>query len=427
MFNGFRIWLKASNFFWLLIRIFSIAIIANEEVMKKLLIVGAGFAGFWGAMSAVREMKSQGEMDKLSVTLVAKEPFHTIKPRLYEENLEGVQVALKKYCEPLGIKLVIGEVISIDPDSNKVSLANIEEPLSYDVLLYAAGSQLNANVLLDNKNSFNIDTFNNATLLNDHLALLGTSGFPTEASKSIVVIGAGFTGLELTTSLRNRFKESSKQASPIKIHLVDKSEILASNYSGQAQEYIAQCLSEEDDVELHLGDEVKSYENSSLLLSSGEVIETETVIWTVGVKANKLTDFFNGDVDNIGRIHVDEFLRLKDYPNVFVAGDVAKAKVDPDNYALMSCQHAMPQGKFAGHNAVCTLFSGEMKSYAQPKYLTCIDLGGSNALFTSGWERSVQMTGSDAKELKTNITTQWIYPAADVSETLKMSFPELIE
>jgi NADH dehydrogenase len=48
--------------------------------------------------------------------------------------------------------------------------------------------------------------------------------------------------------------------------------------------------------------------------------------------------------------------------------------------------------------------------YAQPIYATCIDLGGSGAVFTNGWERSIVMSGAQGAEMKQQINTQWIYP-----------------
>jgi NADH dehydrogenase len=86
----------------------------------------------------------------------------------------------------------------------------------------------------------------------------------------------------------------------------------------------------------------------------------------------------------------------------------------------------MPQGKFAGHNAVNALFGKELLPYAQPRYGTCLDLGSEQALVTSGWERIPKMTGVSAKELKTEIVTQWIVPASDVEATVKMSMPIIL-
>lgn len=390
--------------------------------MQRLIIIGGGFAGFWSAISAAREAMTLGKREELSITLISKDEFHTIKPRLYEKNLDGMQISLKQYCEPLGIKLVVDKVLAINPKANTIHLAN-DAAVNYDALVFAAGSQLNKPDLSDKNGVFNIDSFAAAQTLSAHLALLSQENFSTESSHNIVIVGAGLTGFELATSMMDRFNNKTNQATKIKIHLVDRNAQLAPMYSELGQQYIAESLAVSN-VELHLGDEVQSYNKPALVLTSGETINTETVIWTVGVRANKLAKFLTENLDEVGRIHVDKYLRLKNYANVFVAGDAAKVAVDENNFALMSCQHAMPQGKLAGHNAVNTLFACEMKSYAQPRYVTCLDLGKNNALFTSGWEYSVEMTGRDAKEFKNNIVTKLIYPSLDIDKTLGMSLLE---
>lgn len=99
--------------------------------MNNLVIVGGGFSGFWSAISAIRQARERGEIDKLKITLVSKDEFHSIRPRFYEKNLDGLRISLKKYCDPLKIKLVVGEVESIDPDNSSISLGNAREGISF--------------------------------------------------------------------------------------------------------------------------------------------------------------------------------------------------------------------------------------------------------------------------------------------------------
>ena len=78
--------------------------------------------------------------------------------------------------------------------------------------------------------------------------------------------------------------------------------------------------------------------------------------------------------------------------------------------STMSCQHAMTMGKVAGYNAARDLIGLPQRMYRQPEYVTCFDLRRSGALLTTGLERSIEMNGTDAKQLKRQINTQWIYP-----------------
>lgn len=98
-------------------------------------------------------------------------------------------------------------------------------------------------------------------------------------------------------------------------------------------------------------------------------------------------------------------------PSVFVAGDAASALTDEAGHrTLMSCQHAMPLGRVAGNNAMTDLLGVPATPYAQPRYVTCLDLGPWGAVLTQGWQRDVQLVGAEAKALKRQINRQWIYP-----------------
>jgi len=142
------------------------------------------------------------------------------------------------------------------------------------------------------------------------------------------------------------------------------------------------------------------------------------VIVTAGLRANPLAELLNVELDNLKRLPVDASLRVKGFKNIFAAGDMAAAYVDADNLALMSCQHAMPMGAHAGFNAARSLLGLPHRKYKQPDYRTCIDLGETGALFTTGWDREVEMTGQDAKALKRKINEELIYPPEGTAEQI---------
>ena len=393
--------------------------------MKNLLIVGGGFAGFWGAMSAARRVRELEKNDELKITLVSRDEYHGIRPRFYEADLAGTRIPLKTYLSPLSIDLVVGEVSEIDTGKRLIFMANSPAPLVYDAMILAAGSRLKTPDIPGIERTFNVDTFEEASRLEEHFQRLSSAGFSTPASKNIVVVGGGFTGLEAATSLPQRMKSRTPNGTQFNFFLVDRAARLASNYSADAQKYILDQL-DMSGIRLLLGEEVEQIESGKMVLKSGRLIDTDTVIWTTGLEASPLTEKLKGRRDGLGRLHVDSFLQLPDENALFAAGDVASVLADERNYALMSCQHALPQGKFAGHNAVNTLFGIKPIAYLQPRYATCLDLGPENALLTGGWERTFKMSGAEAKALKRQIVSRWIYPADNVEETLRMSAPEIL-
>jgi NADH dehydrogenase len=132
-----------------------------------------------------------------------------------------------------------------------------------------------------------------------------------------------------------------------------------------------------------------------------------------------------GAHDRSGRVAVDRFLRVEGAPHVFAAGDVAAAPVDPTHVSVMSCQHARPMGRLAGHNVVCDLVGGAMIPLDIGYYVTILDLGAWGAVYTQGWDRRVAVTGMAAKETKQIINRERIYPprSLDPAEILAAAAP----
>src|SRR5690606_32884839 len=166
-----------------------------------------------------------------------------------------------------------------------------------------------------------------------------------------------------------------------------------------------------DLVETRLGTGVTALDESGITLSSGEHIDSETIIWAAGMRAAPLTEQIPAERDKSGRLLVDRDLRVPGVAGVFATGDAAHAACDDEgNYALMSCQHATRMGAFAGNNAAAELLGAPTQPYHQKAYVTCLDLGEAGALFTRGWERKVELVGDVAKKTKQEINTVWIYP-----------------
>lgn len=393
--------------------------------MQKLVIIGGGFAGFWNAMSAVRQARALGKYDELTITLILKDEYHSIRPRFYEADPASMRLPLIHHLTALNVGLIVGEVSSVDPDSRRIQLTDQADELVYDTMILCAGSTLKSPGIPGIEYAFNVDTFQAATALDRHLHQLAVTGFATLASKTVVVIGGGFTGLEVVTALPQRLGAYTSNGPDFRLILLDRCAELASNYSLEARQYIADQLAAAN-VEVWVNQEAVGITTNRLTLESGHSIATETVIRTTGLEASPLTATFKGERDELGRLLVDEFLRVPGYDNIFAAGDAAKALVDSQHYAVMSCQHAIPQGKFAGHNAINALFGRALKPYSQPRYVTCLDLGTNNALFTVDWTRNIELSGQQAKALKNEIVTQWIYPPADAEETIKLAVPEIL-
>lgn len=388
--------------------------------MKKIIIVGGGFAGLWSAFSAIRCAKIHNLDNKVEIVLINKDAYHGLRPRFYEDNLDNTRILLEKYLAPLGVYTLIGEVTHIDHPNQRL-IVNQTETHSYDKFIFAAGSQLcTPNIPGFKEYAFNVDTYQAANKLKAHIESL--PGKDKSGRYTIVVAGGGFTGIEAATSFMDRLKKIAPSQAA-RVIIIDRSEI-ASQFSPAAQNIIFTALNDMG-IEMIPNAQIKHISNDHLELNSGEIIPTQTVVWTAGMQSNTLAKKFNLDLDHHGRLPVDRYLRIKEISNSFAAGDVAAATTDGTNLALLSCQHAMPQGRFAGHNATADLFGKELLMYEQLKYVTCLDLGSWGALYAEGWDQQVIHIKEPAKKIKLFINHNRIYPpgAGDINKLLTAAEP----
>jgi NADH dehydrogenase len=398
---------------------------------KQLLIIGGGFAGFWSALSAIRQSRELSKEDEIEVTVVNMDEYLTIRPRLYEVSLEGLRVGLNKYFKPLRIKFIVGKAEIINPDENLVTIATDSGSriLSYDYLILSSGSVLKAINIEGIENTFNVDTFNGAQRLEDHLIQLASKRFDGDGGATFVVAGSGLTGLEVATVIKEKalkiWSRYSQDTIEFKVVLIEKANQVGNYYSPEAQEYVLDTLKSKDVTSI-TNVSLAGVTSNGAILSDGTFIPSQTVISTVGLVASSLCSFFKGEKDKLGRLHVNKYLQLETYQNVIAAGDVANIPVDDKgNSSLMACQFSMFLGKWAGHNAVNALFSQPLKPYNYTDYVTCVDLGQQDGMLTTGWERSLAVSGIEGKNIKMEVTTKLIYPADDVQTALEDSFPEV--
>ena len=380
----------------------------------RIVIIGAGFAGMYAALSAARLRDIKGvSPEELEIALVAPEPTLVIRPRLYEPKPETLTAPLLDVLKAVDVVYIKGSAETIDTASRIVQVAtanNKRQSLSYDRLVVATGSRLfRPNIPGLAEHGFSVDNLDDAIALDKHLHALANRP-ASNGRDTIVVAGGGFTGIEAATEIPARLRTIlGKDARP-RVIIVERNSAIAPDMGEGPRPIIEEALRKLG-VETRLGAGVASLDASGITLSDGERIETETVIWAAGIRAAPLTTQIPAERDNFGRLLVDRDLRVPSVPGVFATGDAARAASDDvGNYALMSCQHATRMGAFAGNNAAAELLRMATRPYHQKAYVTCLDLGEAGALFTRGWDRKVEMVGDVAKKTKKEINTVWIYP-----------------
>jgi NADH:ubiquinone reductase (H+-translocating) len=394
---------------------------------QRIAIVGAGFAGLWSALGAARVLDAAGQASETEIALIAPDPFLHLRPRFYENGAAQMKAPLTELLAAVGVRFVAGKVEQIHTLRHEVGIVSADGArctLVYDRLVLAAGSRLFMPAVAGlREHAFSVDQLADAAKLEAHLASL--AHLPDSlARNTVVVAGGGFTGIETAAEMPARLHRLLGEKAKVRVIVVEQANAIGPDLGPGPRPVITQAL-DALGVEVRLNAAVTAIDADGLT-AAGERIDAKTVIWTAGLRASALTQQIPGTRDPTGRLHVDRELRVEGVVDVFAAGDVAHAATDDaGHYAMMSCQHALGLGRFAGHNVAADLLGLPLRAYRQPRYTTCLDLGPWGAVLTQGWNRDVKLAGAEAKSIKEMINRKLIYPPhADHREALAAADPD---
>lgn len=303
--------------------------------MKKIVIVGAGFAGL---RLAVKLSKQNFE-----VLLIDKNNYHQFPPLFYQVATSGLEPSsiifpLRKiFQKQKNIHIRITEVTEIDPKEKKV-ITEIGEFL-YDYLVVSTGTDTNffGNKRIE-EHALPMKSVGEAlhirnTLLQNVENALVAERHEQEALLNVVVVGAGPTGVEISGALAEMKTNILPKDYPemdftrMSIHLVEMSDktlsTMSSNASSKSREYLQKL-----GVTVLTGKQVQAYDGKVVTLSDGSLLPTVNLIWAAGVKGNMIKGLPEEHITPSLRIKVDRFNKVPDYDGLYAIGDIAYMQTD---------------------------------------------------------------------------------------------------
>ncbi|WP_430905889.1 NAD(P)/FAD-dependent oxidoreductase [Maribacter sp. 2-571] len=338
----------------------------------RIVIIGGGFGG----ISLVKKLARK----EVQVVLLDKHNYHTFQPLLYQVSTGGlepdsiaypIRKVLKDY-ENFYFRLA--EVKGIRPEQKQVE-TNIG-PLAYDYLVVATGSETN---FFGNdeiaKNGMSMksipESLNLRSLIleNFEQALLTDDLHERDALMNFVIVGGGPTGVELAGALAEIKKGILPKDYPdldtrrAQINLVQSGNRILNAMSEQASKKAEDFL-EDLGVQVWKDTRITSYDGKVAETLTELTFRTATLVWAAGVKGALLHGLDGEALLAGGRIRVNEFNQVEQWPNIFAIGDVACAVSDsfPRGYPMMA-QPAIQQGKNLGENLVRLLEGKAMKPF----------------------------------------------------------------
>lgn len=352
--------------------------------VPHVVIVGGGFGGLYAAQALGNQ--------PVKVTLIDKRNFHLFQPLLYQiatgslspgDIASPLRTVVKKFSN---VRVIMDEVLDIDPQAKTLKLKHNPEGISYDMLVLATGGMTH---YFGNdawaQHTQSLKTVEEALDMRRKvfMAFEKAEQEPDpkkrEALMNFVIVGGGPTGVELAGALAelSRFSMPSDfkniDCRRANIILVEMGPRVLAAYPEDLSQKAAETL-ERLGVTLRTGTSVTDIQEGMITLSSQgntEHIPAETILWAAGVKASPLGQLLcektGCELDRGGRVIVEADLSVPKHPEIFIVGDLANYSHTPDKRPLPGVAPvAMQQGRYLAQSILKRLKGQSVQPF---KYL----------------------------------------------------------
>lgn len=366
------------------------------------MILGGGFGGVRAALYLNKKLCHRND---IKLILIDKNDAQSFTPALYEiASIYGVDhehpfhgkfrgavcIPYKDIFRGKNIELVQADISHIDLDQKHV-VTSAGNTLEFEYLVIALGTMSSTfGVPGADEYAYKFKTIEDGLMVNDKIENLyleasqGKRGTPI----NILIVGAGFNGIELAAELSNCAPHIAHRHKITKQHCVSITIL-------EAGPFILPMISEKERhvIETRLGQlginvmvntSVEEIGPDYVKSKNGSVMKSDLIIWSAGVRALDLFKKVSGlELDERGRIFVDEYLRARNHEKTFVVGDNL-ILIDPASQRPIPqmAYLAIEQGRVAAENIVRLIEgrSDKLIKYKPGYNFWIAPLGGKNAV-----------------------------------------------
>lgn len=307
--------------------------------MKRILIIGGGYAGLTAASRLARRARGRA-----TVELIDQRGEHQALPVLPDIVGRGFQPAamrhpLAKAADRFGFSFRQETVTRLAPETCSVETQGGTHEA--DALVIATGTKTTFHGLSFAENQgMPLDTTEDGERIRDVLA--------QNKTRTVVVCGGGYTGVELATAVRRRDRRENLDRPVV---LVDLGNALCAGVPERFQRYVHRHVLGMG-IDVRTGTSVQNATAEEIVLSDGETLPNALLLWTAGVGAPDCARSLPAEKTKQGRLYVEPTLQLAE--RCFAAGDAAAFR-HGDGILRMSVQFAISQGQCAADNALRAL------------------------------------------------------------------------
>jgi NADH dehydrogenase len=338
--------------------------------LQRVVILGGGFAGLYTALELEKALARRPNFE---VTLVNRENFFLFTPMLHEVAASDLDVThivnpLRKLLRR--VRFFEGEAEAVDLARRRVSVTHGSErhphQLPYDHLVIALGSVTNFFDLPGlEERALTMKTLGDAIELRNRLienleaADFECSVGNREPLLTVVVAGGGFAGVETIAAINDFVREAIDfyphlSEDLLRMVLVHPGPVILPELGEDLGAYAQRKLSARK-VEIRVNTKVIGVSAHGVELSDGSRIPTNTLVWTAGTSGHPLLETLPCPKER-GRLSVNEFLEVPEWPGVWALGDCA---LIPDSRTGTSypptAQHALREGTVLARNVLAAI------------------------------------------------------------------------
>jgi len=357
-----------------------IARVTRKPRKKRIVILGGGFGGVYAAMQLEKLLARENAVE---VCLVSRDNFFLFTPMLHEIAASDLEITnivnpLRKLLRQ--IEVIVGDVHQIDLPAQRVLIScdphNYPQQIGYDHLVLALGSVTNfhnlpgsAEFALPMKSLSDAIRLRAQVLRHMEEANSQCNLSDRQSLLTFVVAGGGFAGVETVAALNDFVREAlpfypSVREEMLRVILVHSGPVILPELGEALGRYTQKVLTGRG-VDIRLNTRVKGVTEENVSLVDSSSIPTRNLVWTAGTAPSPLI-FSLPCMKAGGRLLVDQFLRVPDWPNLWAVGDCAFVPDmrNPGKSHPPTAQHAIREGKIVAQNIVAALVDRPLKSFS---------------------------------------------------------------